>query len=74
MSSLSSNTKYYKEAYNLFEQCSSNDDRHDLANKVFEEASSKTTDTIKIIKGCSRELENLLPYVTSYSILSLFFE
>ncbi|CAF3048783.1 unnamed protein product [Rotaria sp. Silwood2] len=74
MSSLSSNTKYYKEAYNLFEQCSSNDDRHDLANKVFEEASSKTTDTIKIIKGCSRELENLLPYVTSYSTLSLFFE
>ncbi|CAF1131304.1 unnamed protein product [Rotaria sordida] len=74
MSALSSNTKYYKEAYNLFQQCSSNNDRHDLANKVFEEITSTTSDTIKITNGCSRELENLLPYVTSYSILTIFFD
>jgi hypothetical protein len=74
MSALSSNSKYYKEAYNLFQQCSKTDDRQDLANKVFEEASSTTSDTLKITKACSRELEQLLPYVTSYSILSSFFD
>jgi len=74
MSALSSNTKYYKEAYNLFQQCSKNDDRQDLANKVFEEVSSKTSDTFKITKSCSRELEQLLPFVTSYEILSSFFD
>jgi hypothetical protein len=73
MSGLSSHSKYYKEAYNLFQQCSKIDDRQDLANKVFEEASSTTSDTLKITKSCSRELEQLLPYVTSYSILSTFF-
>ena len=72
-SALSSNSKYYKEAYNLFQQCTKNEDRQDLANKIFEEASSTTSDTSKITKACSRELEQLLPYVTSYSILSSFF-
>jgi hypothetical protein len=74
MSALSSNTKYYKEAYNLFQQCSKTDDRQDLANKIFEEASSTTSDTFKITKSCSRELEQLLPYVTSYTILFTFFD
>jgi hypothetical protein len=74
MSGLSSNTKYYKEAYNLFQQCSKSDDRQDLANKVFEEISSTTSDTFKITKACSRELEQFLPYVTSYSILASFFD
>lgn len=73
MTALSSNTKYYKEAYNLFQQCSQNEDRQDLANKVFDEASSTQSDTIKIAKGCSRELEKLLPFVSSHSILSSFF-
>lgn len=73
MSALSSNTKYYKEAYNLFKQCSKIDDRQDLATKVYEEISSPTSDTFKITKSCSRELEQLLPYVTSYNILSAFF-
>jgi hypothetical protein len=73
MSALSSNTKYYKEAYNLFQQCSKNDDRQDLSNKIFEEVSSTTSDTFKITRSCSRELEQLLPYVTSYEILSSFF-
>ena len=72
MSALSSNTKYYKEAYNLFQQCSKNEDRQDLSNKVFEEISSTTSDTFKIT--CSRELEKLLPYVTSNTILSTFFD
>jgi hypothetical protein len=74
MSALSSNTKYYKEAYNLFEQCSKNEDRQDLSNKVFEEISSTTSDTFKITQSCSRELEKLLPYVTSNTILSTFFD
>lgn len=74
MSALSSNTKYYKEAYNLFQQCSKNEDRQDLANKVFEEVSSSTSDTFKITQSCSRELEQLLPYVTSYDILAPFFD
>ena len=64
MSALSSNTKYYKEAYTLFQHCSKTDDRQDLANKVFEEASSTTSDTLKIVKSCSREFEQFLPYVT----------
>ena len=70
---LSSNTKYYKEAYNLFRQCSQNHDRQDLANKVFEELISKSSDTSKITGACSHELEQLLPYVTSNSILSSLF-
>ncbi|CAF4830938.1 unnamed protein product [Rotaria sp. Silwood1] len=74
MSALSSNTKYYKESYNLFQQCSSNEDRSNLSNKVFEELLSTTTDTIKIIKTCSRELENFLPYITSYSLLTILFQ
>ena len=74
MSALSSNSKYYKETYNLFQQCSKREDREDLANKVFEEASSTTSDTWKISKACSRELEQLLPYVTSHTILSAFFD
>ncbi|CAF4516096.1 unnamed protein product [Rotaria socialis] len=74
MAALSSNTKYYKEAYNLFQQCSQNEDRHDLANKVFDEASSPTSDTVQIAKACSRELEKLLPFVTSPTILSSFFD
>jgi hypothetical protein len=74
MSALSSNTKYYKEAYNLFQQCTKNDDRQDLANKVFEEVSSTTSDTFKITKACSREFEQLLPYVTLTPILSSYFD
>ncbi|CAF4504848.1 unnamed protein product, partial [Rotaria socialis] len=50
-------------ADNLFQQCSQNEDRHDLANKVFSEASSSTSDTVQITKVCSRELEKLLPFV-----------
>ena len=74
MSALSSNTKYYKETYNLFKQCSKNEDREDLANKIYEEVSSTTSDTVKITKACSRELEQLLPYVTTYSTLATFFD
>ncbi|CAF0904875.1 unnamed protein product [Adineta steineri] len=74
MSALSSNTKYYKEAYTLFQQCTKKDDRQDLANKVFEEASSITSDTCKITKSCSREFEQLLPHVTLPTILSSFFD
>ncbi|CAF0820316.1 unnamed protein product [Adineta steineri] len=74
MSALSSNTKYYKEAYTLFQQCTKKDDRQDLANKVFEEASSTTSDTCKITKSCSREFEQLLPHVTLPTILSSFFD
>ncbi|CAF0764209.1 unnamed protein product [Adineta steineri] len=74
MSALSSNTKYYKEAYTLFQQCTKKDDRQDLANKVFEEASSATSDTCKITKSCSREFEQLLPHVTLPTILSSFFD
>ncbi|CAF3869190.1 unnamed protein product [Adineta steineri] len=73
MSALSSNTKYYKEAYTLFQQCTKKDDRQDLANKVFEEASSTTSDTCKITKSCSREFEQLLPHVTLPTVLSSFF-
>ncbi|CAF4504867.1 unnamed protein product [Rotaria socialis] len=62
------------EADNLFQQCSQNEDRHDLANKVFSEASSPTSDTVQITKVCSRELEKLLPFVTSPTILSSFFD
>ncbi|CAF0903636.1 unnamed protein product [Adineta steineri] len=74
MSALSSNTKYYKEAYTLFQQCTKKDDRQDLANKVFEEASSTTSDTCKIVKSCSREFEQLLPHVTLPTTLSSFFD
>lgn len=74
MSALSSNSKYYKETYNLFQQCSKKDDREDLANKIFEEASSTTSDTWKITKACSREFEQLLPYVTSHAVLSALFD
>ena len=74
MSALSSNSKYYKETYTLFQQCSKREDREDLANKVFEEASSTTSDTWKITKACSREFEQLLPYVTSHDVLSAFFD
>ena len=73
MSALASSTKYYKEAYQLFQQCSKNADREDLANKVFEEVSATTSDTLKITKACSRELEQLLPHVTSNVVLSSFF-
>ena len=64
MAVLPSNTKYFEEAYNLFQQCSQNEDL-----KVFDEASSSTSDTVKIAKACSRELEKLLPFVSSRSIL-----
>ncbi|UJR15235.1 hypothetical protein I4U23_002191 [Adineta vaga] len=74
MTALSSNTKYYKETYNLFKQCTKNEDRQDLANKVIEEASSTTTDTSSITRACSREFEQLLPHVTTSSILSSFFD
>ena len=71
---LSSNTKYYKETYHLFQQCSKNEDRQDLANKIFEEASSTTTDTLQITKACSREFEQLLPHVTSNQTLTIYFD
>ena len=74
MSALSSNTKYYKEAFNLFKQCSKNDDRQDLANKVFEEAAASTSDTVKIVQACSRELEQFLPFLNSAEIIETLFE
>ena len=74
MSALSSNTKYYKEAHNLFSQCSKNEDRQDLANKFYEEASDSSTDTTKIVQACPREFEELLPFVTSSPIIGAFFD
>lgn len=74
MSALSSNTKYYKEAFNLFKQCSKNDDRQDLASKVFEEASASGSDTVQIAKACSRELEQFLPFLNSAEIVESVFD
>ncbi|CAF0984174.1 unnamed protein product [Adineta ricciae] len=74
MTALSSNTKYYKEAYSLFQQCTKNEDRQDLANKVLDEASSSGSDTSKITRACSREFEQLMPHVTTPSILASFFD
>ena len=74
MAILPANTKYFREAFQLFRQCSKNEDRHDLANKVFEEASASTTNTIKLTKACSRELEQMLPLVTSIEVLESLFD
>lgn len=74
MAALPANTKYFREAFHLFKQCSKNEDRHDLANKVFEEAASASTNTIKLTKACSRELEQMLPFVTASEVLEALFD
>jgi len=74
MSAQSSNTKYYKESFHLFKQCSKAVDREDLANKIFDELTSETSDTVKIMQACSKEFEQILPCVTSFEILTKSFD